>query len=130
MPIDAVVGHLEGVDAPRRIVEQDVNPVCVLRNPFRNLGDGGPVREIKVKPGRPVRRILPELLRNGLVCSICDLLVYANDKELLDALVEERVRRAVADALGSTGHNSDLAAKVWHVLERETAENRGRGGVS
>jgi hypothetical protein len=83
-----------------------------------------------MNPCGPVCRILPELLRNCLVGSIRDLFVYADDEELLDAFVEEGVRCAIADALGSASHNSDLPAEVRHVFEREAVEDRIRGGIS
>ena len=122
MTIDSVVRELVRHDASASIVKEDVNPVGFARDLLGNLGDGSPIRQIEVEPGCSVRGILSELLRQCCIGAFRDLLVLADHEELLNAMLEERVRSAVSDALGSASDHGNLAREVGGLLEGEAAE--------
>lgn len=98
MTVYAVVRELIGHNSARSVVEEDIDTIRIVCNLLSDSRNGSPVCQIAVNPLRSICFILPKLLCYSLQSSVYDFFRQGQDVELLDVVVEQGVREAIANA--------------------------------
>ena len=109
MTIDPVVCQLVGHDSSGGIVDEDVQPVCLLLDDVCCLNYLRPLAQIALEPDNFLGCCLTHFLFDGINGTINDIFGNGEDEDFGDVVCEQGVRATIAYAL--------RAAWFWSVFQ-------------